>query len=133
VELRRFLRSGHERVDVLVDGPLRRELALLEDRRRRAFRLARAAIDALVRVDRDGVLALVEAVNRADRHAVGVLALHAWVSDDVCHGAQSSQSWSESAECRRMKWIACLAVLGACQHGSTEQASDKPTQTGSST
>jgi hypothetical protein len=32
-----------------------------------------------------------------------------------------------------MKWIACLAVLGACQQGNAEQASPAPTQTGSST
>ena len=32
-----------------------------------------------------------------------------------------------------MKWIAALVVLAACQQGNAEQASAKPTQTGSST
>ena len=32
-----------------------------------------------------------------------------------------------------MKWIALLVALGACQQGSAEQASPKPTQSGSST
>src|SRR5262249_26497392 len=98
VELVRLLRAADERVDVLVDGPLAGQLALLYDRRRGALGLARAAVDALVGVDREGVLALVEAVDRAHRDAIGVLALHARVGDDVCHGAQSSQSSSESAE-----------------------------------
>jgi hypothetical protein len=52
----------------------------------RAFRLADAAIDALVRVDDEHVLALVEAIDRAHLHAVHVLALDAVLSDDVGHG-----------------------------------------------
>jgi hypothetical protein len=51
----------------------------------RAFRLAHPAIDALVGMDHKHVLALVEAVHRADFNAIGVFALDADFSDDVRH------------------------------------------------
>src|SRR5689334_706519 len=50
-----------------------------------AFRLAHAAVDALVRMDDQHVLALVETIYRANLDAVGVLALDAGFSDDVSH------------------------------------------------
>ena len=43
----------------------------------RAFRLADAAVDAFVRMDDEHVLALVEAVHRADFDAIGVFAFDA--------------------------------------------------------
>ena len=55
------------------------------DRLGRALRLADAAVDALVRVDDQHVLALVEAVHGADFDAVHVLALDAGFGDDVGH------------------------------------------------
>jgi len=52
---------------------------------RRAFRLTHAAIDAFVRMNHQHVLALVEAVYRADFNAIGIFALDAGFSDDVSH------------------------------------------------
>src|SRR5271165_6740220 len=49
----------------------------------RTFRLADPAIDALIRVDDEHVLALVEAVHRADLDTVHVLAANATLVDDV--------------------------------------------------
>src|SRR5438477_11764193 len=51
----------------------------------RALGLADAAIDAFVRMDHQHVVALVEAVDGADLHAVHVLALDAVFGDDVSH------------------------------------------------
>src|SRR5580704_4082492 len=51
----------------------------------RAFGLAHAAIDAFVRMDHQHVVALVEAVYRADFHAIGIFAFDAGFSDDVSH------------------------------------------------
>jgi hypothetical protein len=55
----------------------------------RAFRLAYPAIDALVGMDHKHILALVEAVHRADFDAVRVLAANAVLVDDVGHKAES--------------------------------------------
>jgi hypothetical protein len=51
----------------------------------RAFRFAHAAIDALIRMDDKHVLALIEAVDGADLHAIHIFALDAIFSDDVGH------------------------------------------------
>jgi len=51
----------------------------------RAFRLAHPAVDTLVRMDNQHVLALVETVDGANFHAVHVLALDAGFSDDIGH------------------------------------------------
>jgi len=51
----------------------------------RAFRLADAAIDALVRVDHEHIFAFVEAVHGADFHAVHELTLDAGFGDDIGH------------------------------------------------
>src|SRR5947207_183051 len=51
----------------------------------RALGLADAAVDALVGMDHQHVVALVEAVDGADLHAVHVLALDAVFGDDVSH------------------------------------------------
>jgi len=51
----------------------------------RAFRLADPAVDALVGMNDEHVLALVEAVHRTDFDAIGVFALDANFSDDVGH------------------------------------------------
>src|SRR5262245_46396275 len=56
-----------------------------QDRLRRALRLAHAAVDALVGMDDEHVVALVEAVDGADLDAVHVLALDAVFGDDVGH------------------------------------------------
>jgi len=51
----------------------------------RAFRLADPTVDALVGMNDEHVLALVEAVHRTDFDAIGVFALDANFSDDVGH------------------------------------------------
>src|SRR6516162_858113 len=55
------------------------------DRFNRAFRLAHAAVDALVRVDDQHVLALVKTIDGANLDAVHVFAFDAIVVDDVGH------------------------------------------------
>jgi hypothetical protein len=52
----------------------------------RAFGLTDAAIDTLIGMDDERVLALVEAVDRADLHAIHGLALDAALGNDVGHG-----------------------------------------------
>jgi len=51
----------------------------------RAFRLANPAIDALVRMDHEHILALVKAVYGTDLDAVSVFALDTDFGDDVSH------------------------------------------------
>jgi len=61
----------------------------------RAFRLARAAVDALVGVDEELesrfktglVFTRVNAVNRANVDAGSVLNVDAWLGDHICHWA----------------------------------------------
>src|SRR5262249_33736981 len=72
-------------IDRFVLCPFLWKVGLGEDRLGRADRLARAAIDALVGVDYQEVHGLVETVDRADLHAISVLALDAWVGNDVRH------------------------------------------------
>jgi amino acid transporter len=52
---------------------------------RRAFRFAHAAIDALIRMNDQHILALVKAIYGADFDAVGVFARDAGIIDDICH------------------------------------------------
>ena len=73
---------------LFVDGrqvPLEAGLRVGLDGLRRAFGLADAAIDALVGVDDEHVVALVEAIHRTHLDAVQVLALNAVFADDVGH------------------------------------------------
>ena len=56
-----------------------RHIIFREDRLGGAFRLTEGAVDALVWVDDEEVRAFVEAIHRADFHAVGVLAFDAIV------------------------------------------------------
>src|SRR5206468_5649563 len=65
--------------------PLRRHVVLVEDRLDRADRLAGAAVDALVRVDVEHPVALVDAVDRAFLDAGLVLDVDARLGDDVGH------------------------------------------------
>src|SRR5919202_986716 len=67
--------------------PLRRYLVLGEDRVDRALRLTGAAVDALVRVDVVllVVVGRVDAVDRTDGHATGVLDSDARFRNDVGH------------------------------------------------
>src|SRR3990167_4808982 len=56
-----------------------------DDRIHRALGDADGTVDALVGIDGEEILALAEAVDRTDVHAVGVLAADAGFEDDVGH------------------------------------------------
>src|SRR5665647_2905725 len=51
----------------------------------RASWVAEPAVDALVGVNNEHVLAFIEAIDGADLHAIGVFALYAFFVDDVGH------------------------------------------------
>src|SRR3990167_7868009 len=70
--------------------PLVRDLVLGEDRLHRAHGLAGAAVDALVRMDVEHGLALVDAVHGADLDAGLVLDVDARLGDHVRHGMPPS-------------------------------------------
>ena len=63
-----------------------------EDRLHRALRFARPAIDALLRIDDQDPLELVDAVDRADVDAGAVFDVDAGLGDDVRHARESSQA-----------------------------------------
>ena len=69
----------HERL------PFLRERVLGEDRLDRALRLARTAVDALLGIDHEHALGLVDAVHRAHVHAGLVQDVDAGLGDDVRH------------------------------------------------
>src|SRR3984957_18343172 len=70
----------------------------------RTFRFAHAAIDALIRVDDEHILALVEAVYRAYLDAIQILALYAIFHDHVGH-TYILMSTLLSRDCARFLWI----------------------------
>jgi hypothetical protein len=70
---------------VNIEPAIERGLGIRLDGVHRAFRLAHPTIDALVGMDDEHVLALVEAVHGTDFDAIHVLALDADFSDDVRH------------------------------------------------
>ena len=72
-------------IGIHLEPLLRLAVGVRQDGFRRAFRLAHAAVDALVGMDDEHVVALVEAIHGADLDAVHVLALDAVFGDDVSH------------------------------------------------
>src|SRR5262249_31179258 len=72
---------------VLLDKtlPLVGDSALVEDRVHRALGLASSALDALVRIDVVHVLRLVDARNRADVDAAGVLGPNTGLDNHISH------------------------------------------------
>jgi hypothetical protein len=83
--LGRDVRPGLRILPVDLEPLLKLGLSVRLDGLDRAFRLADAAIDALVRMDDQHVGALVEAIHGADLYAIGIFALYADFSDDVSH------------------------------------------------
>src|SRR5690554_3170698 len=81
-----------EVVAILLDvvTPLRGHVGIGEDRGHGALGLARAAIDAFVGVDVVLVLALVDAVHRADLDATRVLGADAGLGDHIRHWTVTS-------------------------------------------
>ena len=87
------LRRIRERIVDLDEGvPLVRQRVLGEDRLDRALRFACPAIDALLRIDDQDPLELVDAVDRADIDARAVFDVDAGLGDDVRHARESSQA-----------------------------------------
>src|SRR6185503_2083567 len=82
------VRPLDRKVGVELQPLLRLGVGVRQDRLGRALGLAHAAVDALVGMDDEHVVALVEAVNRAHLDAVHVLALDAVFGDDVSHSAR---------------------------------------------
>ncbi len=78
------LRS-HLGVQFLVGCPLAWQIVFVENGRNRAFRNAGFAVDAFIRVNEENRFAFVEALDRANNDAVGVLAVKAWFGDDMSH------------------------------------------------
>src|SRR5262249_59924368 len=76
---------GFLRVERRVVRPLWRHVGFGEDRLDRAFGHARLAIDAIIRVDPKHHVVLVEALHRADRDAVGILAVVTRLANGVSH------------------------------------------------
>src|SRR6266511_696066 len=78
-------------VDLDVVLPLVRHRVLGEDRRHRALRLARPAVDALLGIDEEHriVIGGVDAIHRTDIDAARVLDADAGLGDDVGHAADS--------------------------------------------
>src|SRR2546423_8910626 len=74
----------HERI------PLVGQRVLREDRLDRAFGLARTAVDALLGIDHEDALRLVDAVDGADVDARSVFDVDARLGDDVGHAAAYS-------------------------------------------
>src|SRR5207244_12811176 len=85
VLLGRYVRPSLGKLAVELQPLLQPGLRVGLDRLDRAFWLADPAVDALVRMNDEHVLAFIEAVDRADLHAIGVFALYAFYVDDVGH------------------------------------------------
>src|SRR5437588_12431115 len=79
------VRPGRGIFAIELKPPLRHRLAIGNDRLDRAFGLAHPAIDALVGMDDEHVLALIETIDRTHLDAIHQLAADARFSDDVGH------------------------------------------------
>ena len=66
-------------------GPLGGNIGVMKYCFDRALRNARLAIDAVDRVDVELAVVLVEAIARANNHAVGVFAIVTRLTDDISH------------------------------------------------
>src|SRR5262249_29959256 len=83
-------------------GPLGRHVGLGEDGLDGALRHARLAVDAVGRVDVEHLLVLVEALDRANGNAIGVLAVVAGLANGVGHRNRVlSREWTHPASAPR--------------------------------
>src|SRR6185312_9032178 len=82
------------------------------DRLDRTFRLANAAVDALVRMNDEHVLAFIEAVHRTDFDAIHVLALDAVVVDDIGHSSTPDVAPVPHERCNRKRLGPAGAICG---------------------
>src|SRR5512134_325612 len=86
-----LLGLGERVVDLHERVPLVRQRVLREDRLHRALGLACPAVDALLGIDHEDPLVLVDAVDGADVDAREVFDVDAGLGDDVRHSPESSQ------------------------------------------
>src|SRR5262245_14288892 len=85
-----FQGGGALRVELDVAGPLGRAVGLDEDRLDRALGHACFAVDAVIRINVEHLLVLVETLHRTDDATIGVLAVVTRGSDDVSHESEWS-------------------------------------------
>src|SRR5262249_5643811 len=90
--------AGERVVDLHERLPLLRQRVLGEDRLDRALRLAGAAVDALLRVDDEHPVELVDAVDRADVDAGAVFDVDTGLGDDVGHRTTYSTGLFDGSE-----------------------------------
>ena len=76
--------SGPGRVQFAIGLEFSGNIVLGVDRLDRAFRDARGAIDAIIRMNYEAVLQLIEASDGTDLDAVGELAALTFARDDMC-------------------------------------------------
>ena len=86
IALDRDIRPDFRELGVHLEPSLKTRFGIRPDGIGRAFRFAHPAVDSFIGMDDQHVLALVEAVDRADLHAVHILAAYASFCDDVGHG-----------------------------------------------
>src|SRR5687768_16980056 len=86
--VRRTLLVEMNAVFLNVVGPFGGNVCIRENRRNRAFRLAGATIDALVRMDVILVFTFIDAVHRTDFYAACVLGTNARLGNNVWHPAK---------------------------------------------
>ena len=77
--------AGHLFVERDVVLPVFRQIVFVEDCFNRAFRDARFAVNALIGVDDEHRFPFVEALDRADDDAIGVLTVETRFGNDVSH------------------------------------------------
>jgi len=76
-------------VDLNIFLPLLRNFILRKDRIHRTFRLAETAVDALIGMDIEHPLPLIDAVYRTDFHACLILHINARFANDIRHLADN--------------------------------------------
>ena len=89
-----------------------------QNRLDRTFRLAHAAIDALVRIDHQHVLALVETIDRANLDTIHVFAFDAGFGDDVGHRGLRQGDVAD----QRSGWPICGRGWRPCPEGDHTSA-----------
>ena len=96
----------HIRIDLQPFVETRLSISL--DGLSRTFRLADPAVNAFIGMDHQHVLAFIKAINRANFHAIHILALDAIFDDDIGHSALRT--------CCHWLRFKDEAFIGQCKH-----------------